>query len=331
MPLSNLNKEKVFFVLKLAGAVLILYLWISYNVFDVWERLSDYLNKNYLEEQITSGIQDSIIDTWDTVNQYINEAIQELNNETWWHGAASVASENSYVLRFDKICKSNNSLCKKIEFEWDYTAQEKYLYLSAIFNVVNFIDDNMVIWDSVSSAVDTIVVDSSMWSQRWYVNWTRMVFNIWYVVSRSEFISLVAHEFGHILDLGSIKWTSSNKHWSFTEFGKKVFAIDDLSIDYYSMSWKSEKIRKSTATKKDFCSWYGMSDPFEDFAECFNLYVNHNSLFKAIAKNNVLLKKKYNFIANIIDGKYLSSNADELNYIKNNVSRRPWDTTRIGW
>jgi hypothetical protein len=40
-----------------------------------------------------------------------------------------------------------------------------------------------------------------------------------------------------------------------------------------------------------------MYDPFEDFAECFNTYLNHNSFFKQIAKKNSSLEKKYNFIA----------------------------------
>jgi hypothetical protein len=66
------------------------------------------------------------------------------------------------------------------------------------------------------------------------------------------------------------------------------------------MSRDKENIRKATAKKKDFCSGYGMTDPFEDFAECFNLYLNHNILFREITKNNTILKKKYNFIAALV-------------------------------
>ena len=72
-----------------------------------------------------------------------------------------------------------------------------------------------------------------------------------------------------------------------------------------------------------------MSDPFEDFAECFNLYTNHNSLFRQIAKTNTTLKKKYNFIASIFDGQYISSNSKELSLTKTNTTRRPRDTTKI--
>lgn len=108
-----------------------------------------------------------------------------------------------------------------------------------------------------------------------------------------------------------------------------VFRIDDLSLVFYKVSRDNETIRKAEAKKKDFCSGYGMSDPFEDFSECFNLYINHNILFRQMAKSNTALKKKYNFIASIFDGKYISSNSSELDLVKKDVTRRPRDTTKI--
>jgi hypothetical protein len=72
-----------------------------------------------------------------------------------------------------------------------------------------------------------------------------------------------------------------------------------------------------------------MSDPFEDFAECFNLYTHHNSFFKQAAKGNTVLKKKYNFIAGIFSGKYISTNNGDLAFIESNSTRRPRDTTKL--
>lgn len=72
-----------------------------------------------------------------------------------------------------------------------------------------------------------------------------------------------------------------------------------------------------------------MSDPFEDFAECFNLYTNHNNFFRQIAKSNTVLKKKYNLIANIFKGKYMGSDSNDLIRIQKDVTRRPRDTTKI--
>ena len=44
-----------------------------------------------------------------------------------------------------------------------------------------------------------------------------------------------------------------------------------------------------------------MSDPFEDFAECHNLYLNHHDYFRKLALNNSTIKNKYNFLSNIYD------------------------------
>jgi len=134
---------------------------------------------------------------------------------------------------------------------------------------------------------------------------------------------------GHIIDLWYIQWTNIKKDNNFTEFGKIVFAINDPSIRFYTVSWESEKIRKAEAKKKDFCSGYGMTNPFEDFAECFNLYIHHNILFKEITKNNNQLTQKYNFIASILSGKYIGSNSQEIELLKKNTDRRPRDTTKI--
>lgn len=72
-----------------------------------------------------------------------------------------------------------------------------------------------------------------------------------------------------------------------------------------------------------------MTDPFEDFSECFNLYINHNIFFREITKKNTILTNKYNFIAKIVDGKYMASNDEETKHIKENPIRRPRDTTKI--
>ncbi|MDR2190630.1 MAG: hypothetical protein LBP53_05620 [Candidatus Peribacteria bacterium] len=69
-----------------------------------------------------------------------------------------------------------------------------------------------------------------------------------------EFFQVLTHEAGHIVDLGSLQGKSSSKSNVFTEFGKKVFAIDDPSLEYYRYSRQSETIRKSGVNKSDFCS-----------------------------------------------------------------------------
>ncbi|MBQ9553424.1 hypothetical protein IJU97_00180 [bacterium] len=110
---------------------------------------------------------------------------------------------------------------------------------------------------------------------------------------------------------------------NYTEFGKVKFAKDDPSLEYYKYSRKSEDIRNSSALKRDFCSEYGMSNPFEDFAECHNLYLNNRKLFKTMASESTTLKNKYNFFANLFDNEILWDYNSAMLY----KERRPWDTT----
>jgi hypothetical protein len=44
-----------------------------------------------------------------------------------------------------------------------------------------------------------------------------------------------------------------------------------------------------------------MTDPFEDFAETFNMFVNHNAVFKKMAKESSILKEKYKFMSKILN------------------------------
>lgn len=94
----------------------------------------------------------------------------------------------------------------------------------------------------------------------------------------------MTHEFGHIVDLGVLNGISKIQNGNYTEFGKVKFAIDDPSLEYYKYSRTSESIRNQSAKKKDFCSGYGMTNPFEDFAECHNLYLNNKQLFRSMAR-----------------------------------------------
>ena len=72
-----------------------------------------------------------------------------------------------------------------------------------------------------------------------------------------------------------------------------------------------------------------MTNPFEDFSECFNLYMNNQNFFKVIAKQSPVLEKKYNFIATIMQGKYIAKNGESLSLLKWKKDRRPRDTTKL--
>lgn len=141
----------------------------------------------------------------------------------------------------------------------------------------------------------------------------------------TEYWGVLSHEFGHIVDLGLLQGLSKGKDFSFTEFGKVRFSLDDPSLEYYRYTRESESVRKAEAKKSDFCSGYGMTNPFEDFAECHNLYLNNKELFQLMARESSVMKSKYNYLANLFDGRVLADNKYPLLY----PQWRPRDTTLI--
>jgi len=304
--------RKFITIIKFAILVIIFYALLAFNVFHLWEKLIPS-TKDYLETN-TPQIDQNLEDTYSE-----GDVIPQVQTG---HFAADTQAN------LDGLCESIG-ICDKIDFKGSFTDTEKYRYTKTVSKIVQFIGDNGKEDKDIKEVIADIEINKDNGNRRWYATRNTIIFNIWSVQSRKEFIDLSAHEMGHITDLGYIQWSSDKKDKIFTEFGKAVFAINDLSIWFYKLSRDKETIRKATVKKKDFCSGYGMSDPFEDFAECFNLYVNHNSFFKQIARTNILLKKKYNIIASVFDGQYISSNSQELNLIKTNKDRRPRDTTKL--
>jgi len=119
------------------------------------------------------------------------------------------------------------------------------------------------------------------------------------------------------------------KHETFTEFGKPAFALDDASLRYYRLSRDGETTRKSSVNKFDFCSSYGQTNIFEDIAECHNLFLTHNALFRYFATRSDIMKKKYNFWAEQFEGRYFFDSDSDLLLAKVNPDVVFFDTTKI--
>ena len=263
----------------------------------------DYLSKTYSEEPI------------------IEEKTKETNN---WENIVEETHESAPPI-LDK-CSRQDTLCQKIE-----TQNENIIipYKNQVHTATYFINDNQIINKKIIDTIKKITIKNDESQKRWYATRDTIVLNIWPVNDIKEFHNLSTHELGHIFDLWTIQGNKKTKSQLFTEFNKIVFSTNDPSLLYYKISRESEKVRKKTATKKDFCSGYGMTNPFEDFAECFNLYINNQSFFKFIASKSKTLAQKYNFIATLLQGKYLEKNIKAISLVKEDINRRPWDTTKL--
>jgi hypothetical protein len=117
-------------------------------------------------------------------------------------------------------------------------------------------------------------------------------------ISDSEIKAVITHELGHIVDGGMLIGQSAEQS-GFIDLGKPV-KMDDPSLDYYKISWKNDSEKISSAKRQDFCSNYGQTNPFEDFAECYIYYALHPDLFELKAKDSVQLRKKFEFMKDFI-------------------------------
>lgn len=302
---------KIIALIKAIVLVGIFYLLLVYNVFDIGETLVPS-SKDYLQEN-TPITEKSLEEIY----------LQDESTDQTGHFAATSTQEQLDLL-CDKI-----QICDIITFKGTFNIVEKYNYTKIFSKIVEFVDTYTTKNKSIKTVIHEIEITKQNGERRWYATRNSILFNMGLVSSHTEFIQLSTHEIAHITDLWYIQGSTKQKDKKFTEFGRIVFAINDPSLAFYRISRESETIRKASGEQKDFCSGYGMSNPFEDFAECFNLYINHNVLFRQIAKSNTILKKKYNIIASLFAGKYLAANTKDLSLIKNNNARRPRDTTKI--
>lgn len=120
-------------------------------------------------------------------------------------------------------------------------------------------------------------------------------------VTDAEFVAVLTHEIGHLVDEGFLKGTGDATFSGFYDFDTPVL-VNDQSSSFYSISWNSEKEQRDDSFDHDFISLYGASDPFEDFAETFAAYVTQCPRFQAMRETSTRLAQKYEFMKSQVFG-----------------------------
>lgn len=145
-------------------------------------------------------------------------------------------------------------------------------------------------------------------------------------ISEKELAAVLVHEVGHVVDTGLLHASSSDKKTSFADRGQTVYSTDP-SVRLYSVSWEDN--RSFTGQSQDVVSGYSLSNPYEEFAETYVLYVLHGRLFKFYAGNNSALARKYRFMkTTVFDGTVYDLGREPLPKA-NEVNRREYDVTRL--
>lgn len=341
------NKHK-YFIYKTLGASFLFFLWLTLWVNPIGEETT-VINNHYLEE-VTEWLIDSSKDPQNSsqvndnpsnieqkkeisaskdpkeIHPLITTESSKTEKKDWSNTTAfSTGDLTPEELVFHENCLKHLNFCKKVEYTETIPINRKNKTRWEYLEIITFLDQSLVKWKWIQESLQKLVINNQEGKRRGGATREKITINLASFGNIDEFYKVLVHEFGHIVDLGSLQGKSRGKNGNFTEFGKVVFEMDDPSLEYYRYSRQTENIRQEVAKKEDFCSGYGMSNPFEDFAECFNLYLTNNQLFQEIWKDNPVLNKKYNFLANLFLGKYLSQGEQELYY----QGWRPWDSTKI--
>lgn len=119
----------------------------------------------------------------------------------------------------------------------------------------------------------------------------------------SVLVSVLAHEIGHLVDIGGFQGDFTTGLSGFKDFSHDVYE-NDPSVEFYRISWLSDTVKRQESTVLDFVSGYAMNDPFEDFAEAYNWYVLQGANFRHLAQTNSALRQKYDFLkAHVFDNR----------------------------
>lgn len=281
------------------------------------------------------------LDNIDEQSNLNEEVVRRLFFSDKFHSAGDDLGLWSLQIRANELCDKYRNICDVLVFDWDFDQNQKDIYKILSLYFLGEIDKTLSHkGESLTYGLQKLTLranlskDKSQWAcyteRRGCADHNTVMLNLELFKSYKEFVNVLIHEIGwHIVDLGVILWESKSLDDVFTEFGLKAFAIDDESLAFYNLSWSSENTRHKWATKEDFCSLYGMTNPFEDFAECVTAYKNNYLYFKILAQNDYVLKQKFQFIDKLYGGHYIIPNALKAKEAREDLSKRERDLTKI--
>lgn len=248
--------------------------------------------------------------------------LEEIEEVLTGHSAAQEPWNEKRVA----VCAKLWWLCNKLTFDSNIGDYERYAYTLLLWHTISKIESFG--YPTLEETLNTVTIQKPKWWRRWYAWHDLIVFNVQNIKNFSEFYQVATHELWHILDLWVIQWNSQQYNSDYTEFWEVAFFDDDISLDYYKISWINENTKKWESSFKDYVSWYWMTNPFEDFAEAMNMYLNNNELFASMSSESDVLSRKYDFMKRLFAWWYTYRSLSGVKSLKQS-NRRPWDSTRL--
>jgi len=287
------------------------------------------INPDATMQQVIDSINQWTVNTWGQLTGQIDNIDLDLMLQdllTQPTDSTHNASTINYDQRTTTLCKKYASICDITDLKWSYTPRQMFAYQLMLTYMITTLEKFG--YDPLVS-LESITIDNFTNTRRGYANARLMVINTYQIASYKEYLQVLAHELWHVIDLGVIQWRSSQINTSYTEFGKAKFQVDDPSLSFYAISWSNENTLRAGMWPKDFVSGYGMSNPFEDFAETNNMYLYHREVFVYLASSSPTLLRKYNYFQWLFQSQFLSNNFNPTDLRSIDLQFRSWDTTRM--
>lgn len=175
-----------------------------------------------------------------------------------------------------------------------------------------------------TAALKSLEVRNERHVSRGLANSKKIILNTGNIDTDDELKAVFVHELGHVVDLGRLKGYNQNLS-EFKDGSRKIYT-DDPSVQFYRLSWKDSDTKRSSASRYDFISEYGMTTPFEDFAESYLFYRLHGAKFRAATAKSTVLAQKYNFLRDqVFAGKEFQTDQ----YVERYVPGLIWDATLL--
>jgi hypothetical protein len=239
------------------------------------------------------------------------------------------STESSDSTENTKITCKEVGICEKVRFSEWYSNKQKEQYYSIILGTIHKLQENILLPWNIADTLFSISLVAQKWERRWRW-WSRtIILHTPEMKWLQEFREVLTHELGHTIDLWMLVWSNTTLDPNFVLWTKTLFPIDDVSLWFYSISWTNSSTRKANAVYTDFVAGYAMTNPYEDFAETFNMYLWHQDVFREMMATSPVLQKKYAFMQKIMWNFFFSADADNVYNVTKNPQRRPWDTTRL--
>lgn len=316
---SNTRKWREYPLMAATAIIIASSIIFAYDRYTSPDRIEEkpILDINYIE------IQKDAIQHETNLNQFFQkELLQQLEPRHW------SPESDLYKNKFNTLCYTFRSLCDRIDIHGSFNEKDRYFYTAIPIYLTYYMDRYGNFDYNMVDIIDTILI-SANYGRRGYANQDSIIINTQTINSIREYLSIMTHELGHVVDLGAVTGTMRRKDTTYTEFGQVRFSLDDPSLDYYRLSRANESTRNAGQTRNDFCSGYGQRNPFEDFSECMNLYINHHDLFEHITSRSSTLRRKYTYIKRLFDGFYLYRNTAAVRQYPNPSDFYVFDTSKI--